>query len=91
MRSSSSLRRCHFARGLLAAGIFGSSDWLAQTVGVATLLGFVFPLTYALNWTLNRFHPQRVAHDGDRQGMDLHELGAGAYPEFVTHHEDFTR
>jgi Amt family ammonium transporter len=77
--------------GLLAAGVFGSADWLAQTAGIATLLGFVFPLTYALNWALNRFHPQRVAQDGDRQGMDLHELGAGAYPEFVTHHEDFSR
>jgi Amt family ammonium transporter len=77
--------------GLLAAGIFGSGDWLAQTAGVATLLGFVFPVTYGLNCAINRFHPQRVAPDGDRQGMDLHELGAGAYPEFVTHHEDFTR
>jgi len=75
--------------GLLAAGVFGSGDWLAQTGGVATLLGFVFPLSYAINWTLNRFYPQRVAPDGERQGMDLHELGAGAYPEFVTHHEDF--
>ena len=75
--------------GILAAGIFGSGDWLAQTAGVATLLGFVFPLSYGINWTLNRFYPQRVAPDGERQGMDLHELGAGAYPEFVTHHEDF--
>ena len=75
--------------GLLAAGVFGSGDWLAQTAGVATLLGFVFPLTYGFNWALNRFHPQRVAPDGERQGMDLHELGAGAYPEFVTHREDF--
>lgn len=75
--------------GLLAAGLFGSGDWLAQTAGVATLLGFVFPLTYGFNWLLNRFYPQRVSPDGERHGMDLHELGAGAYPEFVTHHEDF--
>jgi len=27
--------------------------------------------------------------DAERQGMDLHELGANAYPELVTHQEDF--
>ena len=83
--------------GLLAIGLFdhlpgssGSNQWLAQLVGVATLLGFVFPLTYALNWILNRISPQRVGLDGERQGLDLHELGANAYPELVTHQEDFT-
>jgi len=84
--------------GLLALGVFdylpgssGSGQWLAQLIGVATLLGFVFPLTYGLNWTLNRIRPQRVGPDGERQGMDLHELGANAYPELVAHLEDFTQ
>jgi Amt family ammonium transporter len=36
-------------------------QWLAQLVGVATLLGFVLPLTYGLNWALNRICPFRVA------------------------------
>jgi len=82
--------------GLLALGAFdhlpgssGSGQWLAQLVGVATLLGFVFPLTYGLNWALDRIAPQRVGPDGERQGMDLHELGANAYPELVSHLEDF--
>jgi Amt family ammonium transporter len=64
-----------------------SGQWLAQIIGVATLVGFVLPLTYGLNWILNRFYPFRVSIEGERQGMDLHELGAGAYPEFVTHTE----
>lgn len=83
--------------GLLALGFFdhlpgssGSHQWLAQLAGVATLLGFVFPLTYALNRLLNRISPQRAGPDGERQGMDLNELGANAYPELVTHQEDFT-
>jgi hypothetical protein len=38
---------------------------------------------------LNRFVPQRVAVEGERQGMDLHELGANAYPELAAHLEDF--
>ena len=27
--------------------------------------------------------------EGERQGLDLHELGAGAYPDFVSHNDDF--
>ena len=64
-------------------------QWLAQVIGVATLLGFVLPLTYGLNWLLNRIYPYRVSVEGERQGLDLHELGAGAYPEIITHTEDF--
>ena len=77
--------------GLLAAGIFSSEpgQLMAQLVGIATLLGFIFPLTYGLNWLLNRFIPYRVSIDGERQGLDLHELGADAYPEFVVHADEF--
>jgi len=77
-----------------AVGSLGSSasgQWLAQIVGIATLIGFVLPLTYGLNLLLNRFLAQRVAPEGERQGMDLYELGAGAYPEFLTHSEEFTQ
>jgi len=80
--------------GVLAAGIFAngagmSGQWLAQLVGIATLIGFVLPLTYGLNWLIGRVSPHRVAAEGERQGMDLHELGAGAYPEFVVHSDEF--
>jgi ammonium transporter, Amt family len=82
--------------GLIAAGFLGrfpagagEGQWLAQLAGVATLLGFMFPMIYGLNWVLNRITRFRVALDGERQGMDLHELGANAYPELVSHLEDF--
>jgi Amt family ammonium transporter len=75
--------------GRLEAGTDG--QLLAQVVGIGTLLGFVLPLTYGLNLILNRFVPQRVAVEGEQQGMDLYELGAGAYPEFMTHTDDFMR
>jgi len=86
------------ATGLIArvppAGLNATGEapgqWLAQVVGVATLVGFVLPLTYGVNWLLNRFFPQRVAPEGERQGMDLHELGAGAYPDFMTHGDEFS-
>jgi Amt family ammonium transporter len=73
------------------SGTAGEGQFLAQLVGVATLLGFVLPLTYGLNWVLNRFRPQRVAPEGEREGLDLYELGSGAYPEFVTHTDEFTQ
>jgi Amt family ammonium transporter len=77
--------------GLLAVGIFSGSggQLLAQLVGVATLIGFILPLTYGLNWLLGKFIPHRVSIDGERQGLDLHELGADAYPEFVVHADEF--
>jgi Amt family ammonium transporter len=85
--------------GLLAAGLFANlpghssahGQWLAQVVGIATLLGFVLPLAYSLNWLLGRVYPQRANPEGERQGMDLYELGAGAYPEFVIHTDEFTQ
>jgi len=62
---------------------------LAQLVGIATFLGFMLPWIHAVNLILNRLVPYRVDRDGDRQGMDIRELGAGAYPEFVVHSEEF--
>jgi Amt family ammonium transporter len=78
--------------GIISVGIFGrlpEGQWIAQMAGVATLLGFVLPLSYGLNWLLNRVLPQRVSPEAERQGLDLHELGAGAYPEFMTHGDEF--
>jgi Amt family ammonium transporter len=77
--------------GLLAAGIFAerAGQFTVQIIGIATLLGFIFPLTYGLNYLLNRFLVYRVSPDGERQGLDLHELGADAYPEFVVHADEF--
>lgn len=87
--------------GVLAVGILaripdsiamigsGSGQWIAQFLGVATLLGVVLPLSYGLNWILNRVQPQRVSADGERQGMDMYELGASAYPEFANLNNDY--
>jgi Amt family ammonium transporter len=80
--------------GVLALGLFArhpgaAGQSIAQLVGVATLLGFVLPLTYSLNWLLDRFYPQRAPMEGERLGMDVCELGATAYPEFVIHTEEF--
>jgi Amt family ammonium transporter len=81
--------------GLLAFGLFGPANGaraalvLSQLVGIATLLGLMLPLVHLTHLALNRFVPFRVDADGDWQGMDIRELGAGAYPEFVIHADEF--
>ena len=60
---------------------------LGQLAGVTALILIVLPVTYGLNRLLNRFYPQRVAAEGEADGMDLNELGAEAYPEFITRRE----
>jgi Amt family ammonium transporter len=79
--------------GLFAVGLFAPQrgQLIAQMIGIATLLGIFLPLVYLLFWLLNRFVPFRVDPDGERIGMDLHELGGGAYPEFVIHRDESYR
>ena len=79
--------------GLVAAGFFAeqSGQLVAQLVGVAALAGIVLPLVYLLFALLNRVVAFRVDPDGERIGMDLHELGGGAYPEFVIHRDESYR
>jgi ammonium transporter, Amt family len=81
--------------GLLAMGLLGPAAapraalLLTEVVGIATLLGVMLPLIHLGNLLLNRLIPFRVDRDGDWQGMDIRELGAGAYPEFVIHADEF--
>jgi Amt family ammonium transporter len=78
--------------GAAAVAVFASNapgQWIAQLAGIATLLGFVLPLSYGVNCAIHRLWPMRVAPEAERQGLDIHELGAGAYPEFITHGDDF--
>ena len=83
--------------GLLAAGLFAQqaaghrlAQIVAQVIGIATLLGVMLPLIHIGNLLLNRLVAFRVDTSGDWQGMDIRELGAGAYPEFVIHADEFT-
>jgi Amt family ammonium transporter len=62
---------------------------LTQLIAIVTLLGVIFPLIHIAHRLLNKLIPFRVDADGDWQGMDIRELGAGAYPEFVVHADEF--
>jgi Amt family ammonium transporter len=78
--------------GVVAAGALVQGrpgQWMAQAAMVSALLGFVLPVTYGLNLLLNRVYRQRVDKDGERQGLDMCELGAGAYPELAQVTKDY--
>ncbi len=78
-------RRDIWPPSALRRPVYGSRNWSASP----RCSDLFCRLTYGLNWLLNRMFPQRVAVEGERQGLDLYELGAGAYPDFMTHNEDF--
>ena len=56
---------------------------VAQLIGVATLLGFVFSLSYVFNLFVDYFVGQRVSPQAELEGLDIPEMGALGYPEFV--------
>lgn len=68
-----------FAAGALVHG--HAAQWLAQLVVISALLGMTLPVTHLLHLAVNLIARQRVSSEGEQFGLDLHELGAGAYPE----------
>ena len=60
-----------------------ASQLVAQIVGIATLVGFVFTFSYVLNWILDIVIGQRVSIEAEIAGLDIPEMGALGYPEFV--------
>jgi Amt family ammonium transporter len=60
-----------------------ASQLVAQLVGIATLVGFVFSFSYVLNWILDIFIGQRVSVATEIEGLDIPEMGQLGYPEFV--------
>jgi ammonium transporter, Amt family len=60
-----------------------SSQLVAQLIGIATLIGFVFAFSYVLNWFLDIFLGQRVSIATEVEGLDIPEMGQLGYPEFV--------
>src|SRR5712664_1831581 len=55
---------------------------VAQLIGIATLVGFVFTLSFVFNLLIDWAVGQRVAAKSELEGLDLPEMGALGYPEF---------
>jgi Amt family ammonium transporter len=60
-----------------------ASQLVAQIVGIATLVGFVFTFSFVLNWIIDILVGQRVSIETEVAGLDLPEMGQLGYPEFV--------
>ncbi len=60
-----------------------ASQLVAQIVGCATLIGFVFTFSFVLNWILDALMGQRVSIETEIAGLDLPEMGQLGYPEFM--------
>jgi ammonium transporter, Amt family len=59
-----------------------ASQLVAQLIGVATLLGLVFVLSFAINLAIDFLVGQRSDAKAEVEGLDLPEMGALGYPEF---------
>ena len=69
--------------GTLAVGIFVSDvSILSQLKGIVVVGAIVFPLSYALIYTINKFFTLRAEDDEQLEGIDAIECGIESYPEF---------
>lgn len=69
--------------GSVTGLFYGDAGQLvAQLIGVATLVGFVFTLSFVLNLVIDWAVGQRVSPKAELEGLDLPEMGQLGYPEF---------
>ncbi|MEQ1907764.1 MAG: ammonium transporter [Vicinamibacterales bacterium] len=74
--------------GSVTGLFYGDAGQLvAQLMGVATLLGFVFTVSFVVNMIIDAVWGQRVKPEVELAGLDIPEMGAVGYPEFVLHSE----
>jgi Amt family ammonium transporter len=69
--------------GTLAVGIFGEASFMGQLKGVVVIGLFVFVTSLILWFTLSKVMGLRVSEEEEFDGLDQHEIGLEAYPEFV--------
>jgi len=58
------------------------SQLVAQLIGVATLVGFVFTFSFVIFWAIDVIVGHRVSAKAELEGLDLPEMGQLGYPEF---------
>jgi Amt family ammonium transporter len=69
--------------GSVTGLFYGDAGQLvAQLIGVVTLIGFVFCLSFVLNVVIDKVIGQRVGAKAELEGLDLPEMGQLGYPEF---------
>ena len=61
----------------------GSTVLIAQIIGSAVITISTFSLAMLLMWLVNLTGTLRVSREGELEGLDVHEHGIPAYPEFA--------
>ena len=67
--------------GLFYGG--GTTVLVAQMIGSAIITVATFSVAYVVMWAVNAIGQLRVSAEGEIYGLDLHEHGISAYPEYV--------
>jgi ammonium transporter, Amt family len=75
-------------KGLLYGG--GTAQLLAQIIGSASVVLATVGASVVLMYSVKATGTLRVSEAGEREGLDLHEHGMLAYPEYVIHGYDPT-
>ncbi len=68
-------------KGLLYGG--GTQVLTAQALGSLIITTTTFTVAYAVMYLVNATGTLRVSREGELYGLDLHEHGISAYPEYV--------
>jgi len=74
--------------GALVKGLFyggGAGQLIAQAIGSAAVCGTTLVAAFALMYAVKATGTLRVSREGEIEGIDLHEHGMNAYPEYVLH------
>ncbi len=67
-------------------GLFYGGGWKcfeAQCIGSAIICASTFAVAMLVFFVLNLFGILRISKEGEMEGMDIHEHGIAAYPEYV--------
>jgi len=67
-------------------GLFYGGGWKvveAQCIGILCIHGATFLVAMLVFAVLNMFGRLRISKEGELEGLDLHEHGSPAYPEYV--------
>ena len=75
---------CGFLGLMLVPVSNGDASFGAQLLGAAVIFAWEFCATLAVWAVLKATVGIRVTEDEELEGMDMHDCGVGAYPEFVS-------
>ncbi|WP_338366323.1 ammonium transporter [uncultured Pseudoalteromonas sp.] len=62
----------------------GDANFVTQLIGLVTILAFVFVASFIVWTILKQTMGIRVTEEEELSGMDQHDCGVDAYPEFVS-------